>query len=115
MEHDTLVFPTEPFVYLVEKWETIFKNSVDNVIHMNGILGRLFRYAKDTCLNFSCSEETCKYKLQAMLKLYMKVRLHAAIKKLNKTIRKSSSGKKKGNSLNCKICNLSHVIMYTVM
>ena len=54
-EHDTLVFPTEPFVYLVEKWETILMNSVDNIIHTNGIVDRLFRYAKNTCLNFSCS------------------------------------------------------------
>lgn len=102
-EHDTLIFPTEPFVYLVEKWETIFKNSVDNVIHMNGILDRLFRYAKNTCLNFSCSKDTCNYKLQAMLKLYMKVRLHSAIKKLNKTVAKSSSKR------NRKLLKLQHL------
>ena len=104
-EHGTLVYPKERFVSLVEQWEKIFQTSIDHVIHMNGVLGRLVRYAMATCDQFlACDNDTCKYKLTAMLKLYMKVRLHAALKRLNKEIGKSTSGKR-----NRKLLKLQHL------
>ena len=101
---DTLIFPTESFVKVVEEWEATFKTCIDNVIHMNGVLQRLFRYAKNSCQGFSCNKESCNIKVQAMMKLYMKVPLHAAIKKFNKCLVKASSGKR-----NRKLLKLQHL------
>ena len=97
--------PKEEFIKLVEIWEQNFKENIDHVIHMQNILGRLFRLSQPTTYNFlSCGETTCKLNLQGMLKLYMKVRLHAALKHANKCMSKKSAGKQ-----NRKLVQLKHL------
>ena len=102
---ESLFYPTEIFVKLVENWESKFEQYIDDVVHMNGILGRLFRIAKSSCDSFLvCPEPMCQLRLQAMLKLYMKVRLHSVIKRANKAMSKTKHGKQ-----NRKLLKLQHI------
>ena len=102
---ESLFYPTEIFVKLVENWESKFEQYIDDVVHMNGILGRLFRIAKSSCDSFLvCPEPMCQLRLQAMLKLYMKVRLHSVIKRANKAMSKTKRGKQ-----NRKLLKLQHL------
>ena len=102
---ENLFYPTEPFVKLVENWESKFQQNIDDVVHMNGILGRLFRLAKSLCDSFLvCSGPMCELRLLAMLKLYMKIRLHSVIKRANKAMSKTKPGKQ-----NRKLLKLQHL------
>jgi hypothetical protein len=95
-----LCYPTEPFVGLVEQWEKIFNDNIDNVIHTQGVLGRLFRCAEPSNSGFlNCGIAECEVKLHAMLTLYMKVRLHAVLKRANKAMSKTKSGKRNGKRM----------------
>lgn len=92
---DSLYYPNETFVKLVEQWEGIFSQSIDEIIHMNGILARCIRIAEHSLVNFLlCQNKLCQLRLLGMLKLYMKVRLHSVLKRANKAMAKCKSGKK---------------------
>ena len=104
VEQNTLFYPTETFVELVEKWETVFTGIFQSILHMTGILWRLCKNADDFCNNFlTCKENNCAVKLYAMLRLYMKVRLHSSLKRSNK------ANKVPGAKRNSKMLKLSHV------
>ena len=101
--YGSLVYPSESFVSIVLQWESNFKTDVDHVLHMGGILNRLTSKSMNTCDTFQvCS--VCKPKLSSMLKLYMKVRVHAALKRFNKSFTKNRTGKQ-----NRKLLKLSHL------
>jgi hypothetical protein len=103
-ETNTLVYPTETFIQLVENWESSFSTVLDAVKHLPGVLRRLCKNAEDVCVDFlNCTDDKCNVKLSAMLTLYMKVRIHSAIKNSNK------DNKKPGMKRNRKLLKLQHV------
>ena len=103
-ESNTLVYPTEPFVQLVEQWESKFSIVFEAVLHMTGVHRRLCKNADESCVDFlTCSDSRCQMKLFTMLSLYMKVRLHFALKTSNR------ANKISGQKRNRKMLKLQHL------
>ena len=101
---NTLVYPTEVFVNLVECWESLFTIVFQSVIHMTGVHRRLCKNGDDTCIEFlECNPLNCQMKLYAMLHLYMKVRMHFALKKSNE------ANQVAGQKRNRKMLKLQHI------
>ena len=99
-----LVFPSEGFAKLVDDLESSFNIVFPFVMHSGSILTGLMCHAKDTYKLFGrCFEEECRRKLFKRVLLYMKLRLHHALKTSDMT-----SGSSKGPKRNRKMLKLSH-------
>ena len=99
-----LVYPTEAFVDYIESLETRFTLVFAAVMQMTGVMRRLYKNMdglSDGVLH--CMNSSCLAKLCAMTKLYIKVRLHHALKWSNRQ-HKITGGKR-----NCKMLKLSHL------
>ena len=64
----------------VENLGEIFNATFENIIHMPFVLGRLCKSADSKVGFLNCVQESCTLKLQAMIKLYIKMRIHQAFK-----------------------------------
>ena len=102
-ETNTLEYPTEPFIKCVDEWEAIFSVVFLSVIHMAGVLRRLCKNAENLGEDLICSATDCYLKYLAMVRLYMKVRLHFALKTSN------LANKVPGLKRNRKLLKLQHV------
>ena len=103
-ETGMLVYPTEVFVDYIESLETRFTLVFAAVMHMTGVMRRLYKNMdglSDGVLH--CTNSSCFAKLCAMTKLYIKVRLHHALKLSNRQ-HKVAGGKRKR-----KMLKLSHL------
>ena len=103
-ETGMLVYPTEVFVDYIESLETRFTLVFAAVMHMTGVMRRLYKNMdglSDGVLH--CTNSSCLAKLCAMTKLYIKVRLHHALKLSNRQ-HKVAGGKR-----NRKMLKLSHL------
>ena len=103
-EEGCLIYPTLAMLGFVENLEEIFNATFENIIHMPFILGRLCKSADSKVGFLNCVQESCTLKLQAMIKLYMKMRIHHALKMSNTKI-----GEDKTVKRNRKMLKLSHL------
>ena len=60
-----------------------FHNGISSSNAHAGVLCRLCKNAENVGSNLTCSASDCNLKFLAMIKLYMKVRLHFALKTSN--------------------------------
>ena len=79
-EEGCLIYPTLAMLGFVENLEEIFNATFENIIHMPFVLGRLCKSADSKVGFLNCVQESCTLKLQAMIKLYVKMRIHHALK-----------------------------------
>ena len=82
-----LVYPSEIVVQFVENLELVFNRAFEGVMHLRGVLRRLCVNAEEVpvCNSWMlCNEKHCVAKVQSMMALYMKVRVHHALKMSNK-------------------------------
>ena len=100
-QSNSLIFPSEQFCKVVELFQKIFCDTFPHRMHMNGLLQRLSGSAKD-CLKL-CDKSEFQERSFSMVKLFMKVRLHHALKMSN-IERKVSTGKR-----NRKVLKLMHL------
>ena len=70
-------------VSFVESLARIFCASFEQIIYMPFILTWLCKTADEECQFLTCSEMKCTVRVKSMIKLYMKVRMHHALKKSN--------------------------------
>ena len=76
-ETGMLVYPTEVFVDYIESLETRFALRFTAVMHMTGVMCRLYKNMDDSSDGvLHCMNSSCLAKLYAMTKLYIKVCLH---------------------------------------
>ena len=81
-----LMYPTRAMVNFVEQLEKSFCAIFEHVIYMPFILVRLCKSVDEECQFQTCTEVKCTDRLKNMIKLYMKVRIHHALKKNNMKI-----------------------------
>ena len=99
-----LVFPSQSFAMLVDELEMSFNIVFPFVMHSGNILTELMCHVKDTYKLFGkCSVEECRRNLFKRVLLYMKLRIHHAIKTSGMT-----SGTSKGPKRNRKMLKLTH-------
>ena len=103
-ETGCLIYPTEAMVSFVQNIENIFCATFEQIIYMPFLLARLCKSADEECQFLNCKELKCLQRLKSMLKLYMKVRMHHALKRNNVQIVDDRSVKR-----NRKILKLSHL------
>ena len=60
---------------------------------MSFVLNRPCKSAEEYCKFLSCKQEKCSVRIRSMLKLYMKVRMHHALKMSNMNNSENKSGK----------------------
>ena len=103
-ERGTLVYPTETFKAFIQRVEDLFSVVLSAVMHMEGVMRRLFKnVSKSLGKMLECNKEECSVKLRGMILLYLKVRLHHALRISNRQ-HKITGGKR-----NRKIMKLMHV------
>ena len=103
-EENTLVYPTESVIGLIDDLENIFLKLFEAVMHSQGVLLRLCKNAEQCCTNFlTCSNSVCVSKLYYVIKLYMKIRMFHSIKVSNQ------ENKKAGSKRNRKMLKLQHL------
>ena len=102
-EGGSLVLPTFTMANFVEHLETMFCAVFEAIIHMSFVLDRLYKSAEEYCKFLSCKQEMCSVRIRSMVKLYMKVRIHHALKMSNMNNSENKSGK-----YNRKMLKLSH-------
>ena len=98
-----MVLPTLTMANFVEHLETMFCAIFEGIIHMSFVLNRLCKSAEEYCKFLSCKQEKCSVRIRSMVKLYMKVRIHHAVKMSNMNNSENKSGK-----CNRKMLKLSH-------
>ena len=103
-EEGCLIYPTLEMLHFVESLEEIFNTRFESIIGTPGILTTLCKSADREVRFLNCVKDSCILKLQAMIKLYMKVRIHHAIKMSNAQI-----GEDKTVKQNRKMLKLSHL------
>ena len=84
--HGSLICPTQNFISFVEDLETYFSLNFPNYMHMGRVMFRLFTGTKmciETSSELFCGDMNCYSNLEKMVKLYFRVRLHAAIRRAN--------------------------------
>ena len=102
---NTLVYPTECFIEFVDKLEAYFVRVFDAVKYMTNVLLRLCKNTDSLCTDFLlCESAVCDAKLQAMVKLYLKVRLFHALKVSNR-----ENKNRKGCKRNRKMLKLQNI------
>ena len=98
-----LVYPTEVVIKFLEDLEIVFNRAFEGVMHLKGVIRRLCLNAEDVCQSWLlCTDKDCFKKVQGMMFLYMKVRVHHALKMSN------SEDKNKGKR-NRKYLKLAHM------
>ena len=100
-EGGSLVLPTLTMANFVEHLETMFCAIFEGIIHMSFVLNRLCKSAEEYCKFLSCKQEKCSVRIRSMVKLYMKVRIHHALKMSNMNNSENKSGKRNRKMLKC--------------
>ena len=103
-EMGCLIYPTMAMVSFVENLERIFCASFEQIIYMPFILTQLCKTADEECQFLTCQEMKCILKVKNMVKLYMKVRIHHALKRSN-----MQNVEDKGTKRKRKMVKLSHM------
>ena len=99
-----LVFPSQSFAMLVDELERSFNVVFPFAMHSGNILTELMCHVNDTWKLFGkCSGEECQRKHFKRVMLYMKLRIHHALKTSDMT-----TGTSKGPKRNRKMLKLSH-------
>ena len=103
-ENCNLVYPAMVFVKFIEELEIMYTVAFPKVCHLQDVMHVLIestRHKIDTVLD--CNNGMCMDRMMYGLKLYMKVRIHATLKRTNSE-NKESKGKR-----NKKLLKLMHV------
>ena len=103
-EEGCLIYPTLEMLHFVESLEEIFNTRFRSIIGTPGIMATLCKSTDREVRFLNCVKDSCILKLQAMIKLYMKVRIHHAIKMSDAQI-----GEDKTVKQNRKMLKLSHL------
>ena len=104
IKENMLIYPSPLMFEFVRDLEDTFSTVFPVIYHENGVLRSLVFYCEQRCKKLgSCSNTECKVKYLQIAALYMKVRIHHALK--NSIIRKSIAGGKR----NRKILKLNHI------
>lgn len=99
-----LVYPTPQFVHFVENLENLYLTVFPSIMHMPGIMCRLQTNARELLEEFiECTNEGCIQKINYGLNLYLKVRVHATLRRTNNDFGKA------GDKRNKKIIKLMHL------
>ena len=97
---NTLHYPTEAYVTFIENIEALFVKIFDAVKCMTGVLARTHKNILSTGDDFlNCDKPACKIKLNAMMKLYIRVRLYHALKTANRRNKSNKPGVKRNRKL----------------
>ena len=104
-EQGTLVYPSEKMIEMLFEIEQYYQINIPNVLHLNNVMHRLFNIVS-CCMDgvITCPNQKCKEKLICAVKLYIKLRLHASLKRANFAY--LSSGYNKRNRKVLKLMNL---------
>ena len=95
------------FIAFIQRVEDLFSVVLSAVMHMEGVMRRLFKnMSKSLGKMLECNKEECSVKLRGMIWLYLKVRLHHALRISNRQ-HKITGGKR-----NRKMMKLMHVWLY---
>ena len=92
-EGGSLVLPTLTMDNFVECLKTMFCAIFEGIIHMSFVLHRLHKSTEEYCKFLSCKQEKFSVRLRSMVNLYMKVRIHHALKMSNLNNSENKSGK----------------------
>ena len=104
-ESGTLVYPHPVFTKLCEALEVSFAHFFPSVMHTSNVLQKLYHHSLP-CAEFvaTCSEE-CLARVHRCVALYMKVRLHHALRMNNNMLGSQGKGEKR----NRKLMKLMHI------
>ena len=101
-----LKYPSEVFSSFIDELEAAFVVTFPFYMHRWKVLTGLVLQVKEKCMNIcSCGSAECIKHYTALATLYMKVRLHHALKMSNITNAESAVGKKR----NRKMLKLMHI------
>ena len=84
-EYCGLIYPSSSLVNFVEKLEQTFTFAFEGCMHMHHVLSRLIKNTEHHDLEWMlCNSQTCIGKMHGIRQLYMKIRLHHALKMSNR-------------------------------
>ena len=97
-EQNTLVYPSKEFASVIEQIEKQYVLLFPNIMHSSKIMYRLVNAVRSSHDGIiTCDDAECHSKIDLAVKLYLKVRLHASLRRAN--IRSTASGGKRNRKV----------------
>ena len=106
-EQGCLKYPSSQFASFINDLEFDYAHNFPLIIYMDSVMMRLQNRAVESSNAFlKCEQDTCKTRLQSIVKLFLKIRVHASLKRICGESRFSDPAPGKRNR---KVLKLLHI------
>ena len=101
----SLVCVTPMFLSMIEALERYFLCNFNQCKYLSYLASRLLNGSREACSSYDlfCNTQECQNRFEVVVKLYFKVRIHAALKRANFSVQQTGS---KRNRKMLKLLNL---------